>query len=494
MELDLHSSTANRACADSNQHHQYNRLSRLAGDREHCRDKLPYRCNRKAEPHRDSGTFPQLHVRMHPPPGSNCTFDLRDKAASPPNYNVVVTNPDGKQGMRANYFVLSSPAPTITSSTPSTGAQAATIMITSLFGTNFQPGAKVDYTLGNTIINLTNVNVLSRTQISGTLVIPSNASAGSYGVNITNTDNGKGYRAARFTVTSNAPTISSSTPATGVQGTTVVITRLLGTNFQPGAVVVYSNGTTSMPLTSTTVVSSTNITGTLVIPADAMPGPYNVTVTNADLKSISRAATFTVTSNAPTVTARSNATIYTGWMGYELITGTRFVTGAQSVLNTTTGNSIPSTSCDVRSSTQMFCSYDLLGTPVSTAYRVTVINPDGKSGLMTNNLVSVSSPAPTITSSTPSTGAQAATVVITRLLGTYFQPGATVVYSLGGTYHSLTKYQRGLSNQYHGDAVHPFGCNGWFIQCNCYKCGFKIHIPCCDFYRYQQCPDSDCPV
>ena len=67
--------------------------------------------------------------------------------------------------------------------------------------------------------------------------------------------------------------------------------------------------------------------------------------------------------------------------------------------------------------------YDLLEETVSTAYRVAVINPDGKSGVMATNLVSVSSPPPTITSSTPSTGKQASTVIITRLLGTYFQTG-----------------------------------------------------------------------
>ncbi len=131
-------------------------------------------------------------------------------------------------------------------------------------------------------------------------------------------------------------------------------------------------------------------------------------------------------------------------MGYELITGTRFVTGAQSVLNTTTGNSIPSTSCDVRSSTQMFCSYNLLGVPVSTGYRVTVINPDGKSGLMTSNLVSVSSPAPAIPSApafSPSTGARGTNGVVVTAPGTYLQPNmAVVLTSAGAPTTTITAY------------------------------------------------------
>ncbi len=454
-----------------------------------------------------------------------CTFDLLGKSASPPNYNVVVTNPDGKQGMRANYFVLSSSAPVITSSTPATGVQGATVKITRLLGSSFQPGATVTYWQGATIIPLQSINVVASTNITGTLSIPSGAPVGSYNVTVTNTDGKTVTRANTFTVTSNAPTvtsispttgnrgwpvsitnlagtrfqpgavvklvnstagpditatnvvinpantsitcifdltavpaakrnvtvtnpdgktgtlangftitsntptITSSTPATGVQGATVVITRLLGTNFQPGATAVYTNGITSLTLTSATVVNSTSITGTLSIPADATVGSYSVTVTNPDGKSVTRASTFTVTSNAPTVTVRSNSTLYRGWMGYELITGTNFVSGAQSVLNTTAGNSISSTSCDVRLSTQMFCSYDLLGAPVSTAYRVAVINPDGKSGLLAT-ATTVSSPAPTIPTTplfSPATGARGTNGIAVTAPGTYLQPGMAVV-------------------------------------------------------------------
>ena len=159
---------------------------------------------------------------------------------------------------------------------------------------------------------------------------------------------------------------------------------------------VYSQGAHSIPLTGVNVVSANRITGTLVIPSAVPAGAYSVTVTNDDGRAGTRASTFTVTSNAPTVTSRSNTTMYRGWLGYELIGGTNFASGAQSVINTTTGTSIPSTSCVVRSATQIFCSYNLAGVPVSDAYRVAVINPDGKSGLMTTNLVRVRSPAPTL--------------------------------------------------------------------------------------------------
>jgi hypothetical protein len=205
----------------------------------------------------------------------------------------------------------------------------------------------------------------------------------------------------------------------------------------------YYRGGTRVNLTNVNVVSATQMSGTLQIPADAPTGAYNITVTNTDGKSATRttAGTFTVNSNAPTVTGRSNATIYRGWMGYELIGGTNFVSGAQSVINTTTGNSIASTSCDVRSSTQMFCGYDLLGATVSAAYRVAVINPDGKSGLMTSNLVSVASPAPTIPNTpafSPSTGARGTAGIVVTAPGTWLQPGMAVNLTRSST--TITAY------------------------------------------------------
>jgi PKD repeat protein len=360
-----------------------------------------------------------------------CTFALNGVPAGA--RNVVVTNPDGKSGMFANGFTVikALPAPTVTSRSNATlyrGWPGYEL----IGGTNFVNGAQsvINTTTGDSIPS-TSCDVRSSTQMYCSYDLLEETVSTAYRVAVINPDGKSGLMTTNLvSVSSPAPTITSSTPSTGAQAATVIITRLLGTNFQPDAIVVYSLGATSIPLQNIDIVLSTNITGTLVIPSDATVGSYSVTVTNTDLKSVTRASTFTVTSNAPTVTARSNATIYRGWMGYELITGTRFVSGAQSVINTTTGNSIPSTFCDVRSSTQIYCSYDLYEETVSTSYRVAVINPDGKSGLMTTNLVSVSSPAPTIPNTpafSPSTGARGTNGVVVTAPGTYLQPGMVVV-------------------------------------------------------------------
>jgi PKD repeat protein len=222
----------------------------------------------------------------------------------------------------------------------------------------------------------------------------------------------------------NAPTFTSVTPASGptTGGTDVTIT---GTNLT-GATVVTFGG---IAATGITVIDANTITVTT--PAHAA-GAVNVVVTTpGGIATGTGAYTYVV---PPTVTARSNATLNRGWQGYELITGTGFVSGAQSILNTTTGYSIASTTCVVSSSTQMFCSYNLLEATVIPSYRVAVINPDGQSAIMnppTSNYVNVASPAPTLTARSPTTAVRGWPVSVT-LTGTNFQPGATVNMTRSG--------------------------------------------------------------
>jgi hypothetical protein len=74
----------------------------------------------------------------------------------------------------------------------------------------------------------------------------------------------------------------------------VAILNLWGQFFQPGATARIDNGITSISLASSTVVSSTMITGTLDL-SSAAGGPWDVIVTNPDSQSGIATNTFTVT-------------------------------------------------------------------------------------------------------------------------------------------------------------------------------------------------------
>ena len=77
-----------------------------------------------------------------------------------------------------------------------------------------------------------------------------------------------------------APTLTSISPNSGVQGQTVGVT-LTGTNFATGATV--GVGGALITVTNATVVSSTQITATFAIAANATPGAVSIRVTSSDI-------------------------------------------------------------------------------------------------------------------------------------------------------------------------------------------------------------------
>jgi hypothetical protein len=157
------------------------------------------------------------------------------------------------------------------------------VSIISLTGTGFQPGALVDYYYGLTRINLTDINVISGTRISGTLNIPSASTAGSYGVRVINTDGSSGSRSGRFTVTNPSPSVTAISPLQGRDGMVVSPVLVTGTNFLTGARVGLYRGTTLIyTAPAGTVNSPTQITTSFNIPETVAVGVTDVRVTNAD--------------------------------------------------------------------------------------------------------------------------------------------------------------------------------------------------------------------
>jgi hypothetical protein len=322
-----------------------------------------------------------------------CTYNLLGQGASPPNYHVVVTNPDGKSGLRANYVTLNSPAPTITSSTPATGLQAATVSITNLRGTNFQPGATVLYYQGTTSLPVTSVNVVSPTQITGTLVIPSDAPTGVYNVTVTNSDGKTITRAATFTVTSNAPTLATRVPSSGNRGWPLSLT-LTGTLFQPGSTVrITLAGQPDLVISGVNAVNSTYIFCTVHLLGAYVPGgtsgtgisTWNVTVTNPDGKSATRGAWFTVSSATPTIASSPAFSPNTGARGTKVTTsfnGTYFQPGAtvQFALSPTT---MTAYNVVVVSPSRITCTIDIPAGASTGSYSATITNTDGRTATRT---------------------------------------------------------------------------------------------------------------
>jgi subtilisin family serine protease len=93
------------------------------------------------------------------------------------------------------------------------------------------------------------------------------------------------------------PSISGVSPSSGVLGTSPAVT-ITGTGFQPGATVAFGAGVT---VSSTTIVSATQISASLTIASGATVGPRDVTVTNPDGQSAVRPGGFAVQPPPPTL-------------------------------------------------------------------------------------------------------------------------------------------------------------------------------------------------
>lgn len=365
-----------------------------------------------------------------------CTFDLAGKIPSLPRYNVVVTNPDGKQGMLRNYFTLTSNAPTLSSSTPGSGKQGTTITIRRLAGNYFQPDSVISFQNGTTTLPFRNVNVISMSNITGTLEIPVTAPIGRYRVTVTNPFDSKTVtREGMFTVTSNAPTVTSLNSTSGWAGW-VAVKNITGTNFQNGATAML-NGTT--PVISTgpcTYRSATVLTCSFdltSVTAASAANAYNVVVTNPDGKQGMRKNYFTITSAAPTVRGNTPASGSAGTtVTITNLIGTNFQTGT-AVTYYNGSASFPMTVTGVPLRTRITGTLDIpSGTPAGTYY-VRVTNPDGQTGTTAGRIFRVYADAkPAISGVSPLSGQRGTSVPVT-VTGTGFLSGARVRLYNGST-------------------------------------------------------------
>ncbi len=305
-------------------------------------------------------------------------------------------------------FTIVSGAPTITYITPNSGVQGTVVPVT-LAGTNFISGALVQVSSGVTV---SAINVVSTTQITATFTIAATATPGA--VSVTVTTSAGTSNAVTFTIISTGPTLTSVSPNSGAQGTTVPVT-LTGTNFISGATVNTNNNGVSV--SSVSVLSATQITATFTIAGNATPGPTNVTVTTTG--GTSNAVTFTITSGAPTITSITPNSGVQGTTVPVTIIGTNYVTGAQ----VTIGNSgVSVSSVSVVSATQITATFTIANNATPGAANVTVTTSAGTSNAVTFTILGV---IPTLTSVSPNNGEQGTSVPVT-LTGTGFVSGATV--------------------------------------------------------------------
>ncbi len=177
--------------------------------------------------------------------------------------SVVVTTGNGTSN--AITFQVTGTGPTLTSINPSSGSPGTTLPVT-LFGSNLT-GAVINPIAGVTITGVT----ATANQITATLNILSDATIGSRFVTVS--AGGNTSNPVAFNITGTGPSISSLSPSSGRQGTSLTVffsgTNLTGATLNPIPGITISN-----VLSSSTVVSAI-----FDISVGATVGPVNVSLT-----------------------------------------------------------------------------------------------------------------------------------------------------------------------------------------------------------------------
>jgi uncharacterized repeat protein (TIGR02543 family) len=293
-------------------------------------------------------------------------------------------------------------APTITSLSPSVGAEAGGIGVV-IEGTGFTNVSAV--TFGSS--NATSYTVNSATRITANFP----AGLGSTYVKVTTPGGSSAENSAStFTYTS-ATSVTSISPSTGATGGGTVV-EISGTNFTSSSTVVFGT-------TAATNVSYNSTTGKLTATSPAGTNTANVRVTTAGSQSATAPAnlfTYTATVAVSAISATFGPT--TGGTVVE-ISGTNFTSSSTVVFGTTAATNV-----SYNSETGRLTATSPAGTGTVNVRVTTGASP--QSATATANQFIYYAP-PTITALSRSTGPNAggSSVIIT---GTNFTPASTVVF------------------------------------------------------------------
>ncbi len=359
------------------------------------------------------------------------TCDVNLAGAQAGLWNVIVNNTDGKSGNLDSIFTVTNPPPTISGISPDSGINSGPVAIMDLSGTGFLTGATVNLLKqGETPIPATGIDV-NLTKIMCFFDL-TGAAVGDWDVQVNNTDGGSATLPAAFTVYyPAAPAITSITPASGVNTGSVAITDLAGSGFEAGIKVnLTRSGYPDIPGTNVDRVSGSKITCDFDI-TGAETGDWTIVAVNNDGQLGTLADGFTVMHPAPTVNAIVPVSgTNNGITSITNLSGTGFLSGAAVKLVKTGETDINGTGVNVVTPVKLTCNVDLTG-KATGLWDVIVINPDGQSGSKAG-IFTIGNPAPTVTSISPTTGANNGVVVISNLNGTGFLAGATVKLTKSG--------------------------------------------------------------
>ena len=365
-----------------------------------------------------TGTSQLLNVALT----AGTTYFIMVSSFGPPDANPVALG--GGTFFHFSFNGGLSPAPTITSISPTSSNSGDPTFTLTVNGSNFLNGAIVDFNAQFTGTALATTFV-SSTQLTAIVPASTIALPGPFTVNVLNPLPTVGpSNFVNFTVNLGVypvPTLTSIYPTTIIAGSLPFSINASGTNFAPGAVINF-NGVAK----ATTLNSPQNAFATISTADISTAGTVQVTVSNPTPGGGPSAPQSFIISQptvVPSITSVNPATVPAGIPTNFTINGTGFTPGAALDVVGTGGGYY---STNFISSTQLSIPSFAVGGVGTFPVYVVDAAPAGTSTAF--NLTVTQPPPPTITSISPTTAQTGSSPTLT-ITGTNFQPGASVMFN-----------------------------------------------------------------
>jgi outer membrane protein OmpA-like peptidoglycan-associated protein len=220
-------------------------------------------------------------VQVISPNKIECSFDLKDRQVG--KWDLIIHNKLIKSATLKEGFMITAPAPRVKMIAPERAYNSTTVKV-EINGSSFKPGAEVMLINKQMNIGAANVTVVSDSLITCELNL-NGAALGVYDVKVFNGDGAFGTLANGFIVEDLPkpvikvvkPVIEGIDPNKGFNNG-MILTRISGSNFEPGSTVKLSrNGQSEIPGLNIKVSDSTQISCFFDI--DGKPeGQYNLEV------------------------------------------------------------------------------------------------------------------------------------------------------------------------------------------------------------------------
>jgi len=370
------------------------------------------------------------------------TYYIMVSSFGPPDPNPVALG--GGTFFHFSFNGGLTPAPTITSISPTSANSGDATFTLTVNGSSFLTGAIIDFNNSTTGFgNALFTTYVNPTQLTGTVPASAILLPGPFTINVLNplpTIGPSNY--VNFTVnvgTYPVPTVSSISPTSVIASSLPFNIFAYCTNCASNAV-LYFNGVAKPTVVSNSFNPSNPQTASATIStADiSTPATVQVTVNNPTPgggPSAPQSFTITQPTLVPTIALVSPASIPANSPTTVTVTGTGFIQGAAVYISGGVGY----WGANVISSTQL--SLSSLSVPTVGSYQLYVVDPAPAGTSTAFNFTVTQPPAPTITSISPTTAPNGSSPTLT-ITGTGFQPGASVLFNslnYSATFSSTTQ-------------------------------------------------------